>query len=206
MNNKSRKKITFQAIILAMALIYLICLLDLPKQFNARASALMVMVIISFIGLIYILIRNCCNNVKKWEVILYYILNIIFMIVITYAVMELTCIKSEMLENNNPYNQDTQLEQWYNFDEDAEYIGLGAMLGFFLLGIPFILATIIFSIIGIVKSNKSQVETANIHITEGLEKEGKVLNKNIKTIYCSYCGKMIDVDASFCKYCGKKIK
>lgn len=47
---------------------------------------------------------------------------------------------------------------------------------------------------------------ANIN-KEKIESVARVIKDSLnqKTIYCKYCGALIDEDSSFCKHCGKKL-
>lgn len=213
-DNKRKLRTTFQVLII-VAMVFYLMHLRVPKSFNSQATYWLIFTIISCVGLIAIALRVNCKNVKRWEMVLYYLLNVVFVYIIVHGVMELCYITVDIKRANIPY--DTGTEEYYNAYDNIEEIGLIAGFKFVLCGIPSIIMTVIFTIIGIIqtciqsqnsntlKVEDNQVLTSDLNNIEHNKKD----NKNIQTIkanYCSYCGQKINSDANFCKYCGKEIK
>jgi len=209
-NNKALR-ITFQAIIIS-AMIFNFMGFIVPGGWNAKSIAMLIFTIVSCAGLIFIIVRVSKDNVKRWEMLLYNILNVIFMIIIINCIRELAF---EAMDYNKSIatNDDAY--------DDAEGIGLSAMFRFILFGIPSIIITTIFSIIGIimtfVKNGKevipngiqqTEMHTNNIKSSEiqinNVQPINTDSNENLE--YCRYCGKRINEDSKFCKYCGKQLK
>ena len=81
-------RIVFQSVItgtfVLFGLIYLSSISPMPEpyMFTNKFTSMLFALFISYVGLIYILVRFCTKNVKKWEIILYNILNLVFITVL----------------------------------------------------------------------------------------------------------------------------
>lgn len=217
-DGKRKLRITFQALTI-VAIVFYLMHLQLPKSFNSKSISLLILIMVSCVGLVSIAVRINCQNVRRWEMVVYYLLNIVFVWIIVYSVMELCYIAEQVEIDNIPYTNGT--DEYYNAYDNAEEIGWIASFMFVLWGIPSIIMTIIFAIIGIIQTciQKPQAESEellsvedNLNAISDLKQEPRDkhnntnLNKDIKINYCSYCGQKVDIDANFCKYCGKEIK
>ena len=202
-DKKVKLRIIFQAFILGFLLIYLNCL-QLPADFSSESTRLLMLLILSCVGLLYIMVRVCFKNVKKWEMVLYYVLNVLFVFTIVYCTVTLGEIAVDVARDTIPFEANTP--EYENAYEDAEAMGLTNGFTFVLFGIPTCITTFIFMIIGIVLTcvqKEETIQTINFQRTELLE------DKSIKAAsnYCMSCGKKNDYRyARFCTYCGKEIE
>ncbi len=214
-------RITFQAIILCSVLLYgFIILSDIPTPnsnwINTDFIKSLIFLIVSYAILIYILVRMCFKNVKKWEIILYNIINVICVIIIFVYLFEITSAIQDMFQNHNPFDHKNQWDEYINYDEEYEYIAMPAGFGLFIFGIPNTILAFVFAVITMVVSfrtvivkrvdnNQEEPKQANdmLDINLNTSQEMKINNEDM---YCKYCGKQFDVDGKFCKYCGKEIK
>ena len=138
MEKNSKRRITiiiFQAIILATVLFYgiNICLpLPAPKAGWITLDFIrpLIVLIVSYAILIYIMVRLCFKNVKKWEIVIYSILNVFLVIMIYVMFFELTIALQDMFKNSNPYDRTTEWQKYIDFNEEYEFIALPA--GFLL--------------------------------------------------------------------------
>lgn len=218
-DEKRKLRTTFQALIIVAMVFYLINL-QLPKSFNSKSISLLILTIISCVGLVAIAVRVNCKNVRRWEMILYYILNVVFVYIIVHNVLELAYIAEDIQIDSIPYADGT--EEYYNAYDEADDIGLIAGFMFVLLGIPSIIMTIIFAIVGIIQTCIQKNEIASnetlfeVKSNQSLAKDVEIKQQNEsntpqyvqheKANFCSHCGKPVDADAKFCKHCGKEIK
>ncbi|MBQ7797878.1 MAG: zinc ribbon domain-containing protein [Clostridia bacterium] len=207
-DEKRKLRTIFQAFIVIVMALYLLNL-ELPSNFNGKSIMLLVLTIISCVGLLWIIIRVNCKNVRRWEMVLYYALNIIFVILIVYCVLQLSYIAADVARDNIPYAEGT--EEYYNAYDDAEGIDLSAAFAFILLGIPSIIMTIIFAIVGITLTctqGNSTVQPiqANSTIVEPQQNASVNTANTTRLNYCKYCGKKVDDDTIFCKHCGNKLR
>ena len=199
-NNKTLR-ISFQAVIIGAILLNLLNL-DLPSEsYSGRAILLIFGLIISCAILIYIMIRVCFKNVKKWEMILYNVLNLICVYLIIYCIRELAFEKVDWLREH-AINDEAY--------DDAEGVGLSAMFAFVLLGMPTFIMTLVFTIIGIVmtcikKEPVTKAMTDETEIVQSTHTSQKINNNQIIR-FCRNCGCQTDIDAKFCRYCGKPTK
>lgn len=212
-------RITFQAIILCSVLLYgcmILAEVPMPNSnwINGDFVKSLIFLVVSYVVLIYILVRMCFKNVKKWEIVLYSVINVICVIVIFVHLFEISSAIQDMFKNHNPFDSKTQWDNYINYDEEYEYIAMPAGFGLFIFGIPNAITSLVFGIISIVVSLKKQVEKPISNISES-KQTNEVLNttqKNSPEIksddvkYCKYCGKQLDEEGKFCKYCGKQIK
>ena len=213
-------RITFQAIILISVLLYgFIVFSDVPvpksSWINGDFIKSLILLTVSYIGLIYIMVRVCFKNVKKWEIILYNVLNVVFVIVIYVQIFQLLIEIQDMFQNHNPYNSKTQWDNYINYDEEYEYIALPAGVGLFVYGIPNAIMSLVFGIISIVLFIKKQADNTisnsqepkqTNNILEINQSNSQKFKINNNVMYCKYCGKQLDIEGKFCKYCGKEIK
>ena len=220
MEKNSKRRITiiiFQAIILASVLFYgiNICLpLPAPKAGGITLDFIrpLIVLIVSYAILIYILVRLCFKNVKKWEIVLYSILNVFLVIMIYVMFFELTIALQDMFQNSNPYDRTTEWQKYVDFNEEYEYIALPAGFLLFIFGVPNAIVASIFGIISMVFAFiKPKPKLIGVHAVEDNETKEQIKggeNKNEKDAirYCVYCGKKVEKGAQFCKYCGKEIK
>lgn len=209
-NKKLRK--SFQTVLIVL-MAFIIINLYLPSSFTGKSTLLLILTIIACVGLVAIAIRFNFNNVKRWEVILYYILNIVFTIIIMSCVIELSDIAVDVARDKIPYAKGTT--EYYDACEDIDSDALSSMFAFVIFGILGIIASIIFAIIGTIKTfvQKGENLDKQIVLNNGTsiknndnEIDSNSSLNNIKSNYCSYCGKQVDIDAKFCKHCGKEIK
>ncbi|MBQ7880768.1 MAG: zinc ribbon domain-containing protein [Clostridia bacterium] len=215
-DNKRKLRTTFQTLIV-VAMVFYLMNLELPKSFSGKSIALLALTIISCVGLVAIMDRVNCKNVRRWEMILYYVLNIVFVWIIVICVMDLADIACDVARDNIPYADGT--EEYYNAYDEIDMMGLTTAFKFVLLGIPSIVMTIVFAIVGIIqtliqKPENESSEALDIEHSQLISNDAKEeqstndtnLSKDIKVNYCSYCGNKVDIDAKFCKYCGREIK
>ena len=106
--------------------------LSLPSDYTNKTSLMLAGLIVSCVGLVYIMVRVCMGNVKRWEMVLYNILNLIFVYVIITSIKELAYARAR-LDRSNALNNEAY--------DDAEGIGLSASFMFVLFGIPCIIMT-----------------------------------------------------------------
>ena len=202
-DKKIKLRIIFQAFIIGFVLFYL-NYLQLPSKFSNKSTKLLIMLILACMGLLYIMVRVCFKNVKKWEMVLYYVLNVLFVFTIVYCMVKLGEIAVDVARDTIPYEPNTP--EYDNAYEDSEAIGLTNGFTFVLFGIPTCITTFIFMIIGIVLTcvqKEETIQTIKFQRTEPLE--DKSINGTPN--YCMNCGKKIDYRyAKFCTYCGKEIK
>lgn len=215
MNNidaNKKMRITFQAVTIVL-MAFILINLQIPSSFTGKSIGLLVLNIISCVGLIAIAIRMNCNNVKRWEMILYYLLNIVFVFSIFISSIELSDIAEDVAISKISYAKGT--EEYHNACEDIELDALSSMFAFVIFGVLGIITSIIFAIIGIIKTFVQKAESLNKQTVlnnssamQSVDNEisSNLSSKNVKSNYCSNCGKQIDKDAKFCKHCGKEIK
>lgn len=203
-NNKKLLKVSVGILIVCMFPILLN--LYLPSSFTAKSITLLILNIFAFIGLVAIAIRVNSRNVRKWEMVLYYLLNIVFVVVIVATSISLSTIAVDVRRHNIPYapQTDDYLNAYDNIEGDALSITfLAIIFGFISFNIA-----LISGIIGIIKifvSKNKNKENVSTNIKE-IEIDNVEQHKHkAQEIYCSYCGKLLDGDAIFCKYCGKKL-
>lgn len=177
--------------------------LSLPSTYSNKSILMLTGLIVSCVGLVYIMIRVCMGNVKRWEMILYNILNFVFVYIIITSVRELAYARARLDRSNS------LTDEAY---DDAEGIGLSAAFMFVLFGIPCIIMTLIFSIIGLVrtcvnKQTSAQVVASVPQATAGpINQNTAVQNNAGQLMYCRHCGQQISAEAQFCRYCGKQVK
>lgn len=220
MEDNSKRRITiiiFQAIILASVLFYgvNICLpLPAPKASLITLDFIkpLIVLIVAYAILIYIMVRLCFKNVKKWEIVIYSILNVFLVIMIYVMMLELTVALQEIFQNSNPYDKTTEWQKYIDFNEEYEYIALPAGFLLFIFGGPNTIVTIIFGIISMVFAfikPKPKFIEANSVVDNDIKEQIKDIENKIEKDairYCIYCGKKVEKDAKFCKYCGKEIR
>ncbi len=191
MVKESQKKsvyIIFQAIIL-VGMIFSLAALSMPKLNSIKAVLLFMLLIISYAAIIFFMVRLNCKNVKKWEIILYSALNIVFVTIIVVCIVQLSFISS---------GQSSDADK-------REGIGLGSLFWFCLLGVPQIILALIFGIISIIRASVSK-NNAIQEIIKTKEIKNSKEFKVPETNFCRFCGKQIEQDSKFCKFCGKQIK
>ncbi len=177
--------------------------LALPSTYSNKSTLMLTGLIVSCVGLVYIMVRVCMGNVKRWEMILYNILNLVFVYIIINSIRELSYARAR-LDRSNAIDDDAY--------DDAEGIGLSAAFMFVLFGIPCIVMTLIFTIIGLVRTCVNKETTTQV-VASVPQATARPINANTvapnnagQLMYCRHCGQQIAVDANFCKYCGKQLK
>lgn len=197
-DNKIKQRMKFQFIIIGLILFFGFGLIMYNGFFDSKIS-LMIIKIIMLAGLVYITVRMTCHNVKKWEIVLYNVLNVILI-----ATFMIICL----FEKSVPSGMEAYIED--DFPSGSEILRC----------IGVIIATIVLSVLSIVKSlQKGKVVTEPkaqpaMHTQEVVNQEEVKINPTVRkqtsivneANYCSNCGKPIDKGAKFCKYCGKEIK
>ena len=177
---------------------FIVVNVKLPSSFSAKSTGLLILFIIACAGLIGIAARGNCHNVKKWEMILYYLLNIVFVILIMYCAFELNDMAADVAVDKIPYEKGTE-EYNYAYD-DIDYDGLSSSFAFVIFGMLGIVLATIFAIVGIIKTCASKVEIVeqNQVVLSGenvLEQSNvKITNNshdNMKANYCSNCGQKL---------------
>lgn len=219
MGEKRVYRIVFQALITGGLLLYgLLFLLSLGMPsidlFTNKLSAMVIALVVSYSGLIYFLVRMCSKNVRKWEVVLYNILNVVFAVIIVSVMKEMIEVVQEIFRNNNPYDQNVNPDEWYEYDEDCDYIPFVPLILYIFFGNGAKIATFVLSILSITFTFVKKSEPAPIEIKQDAINETNIENKEEvknnkeerKVSYCIYCGKKTDPEAKFCKYCGNKIR
>jgi len=172
----------------------------------------LIVLIVSYAILIYILVRLCFKNVKKWEIVVYSILNVFLVIMIYVMMLELTIALQDIFQNSNPYDRTTEWQKYIDFNEEYEYIALPAGFLLFIFGVPNAIVASIFGIISMVFAFiKPKPKLIGVHaVADNKTKEqikgGENKNEKDAIRYCVYCGKKVEKGAQFCKYCGKEIK
>ena len=197
-NNKTLR-ISFQAVLIGVMVLNLLSL-NVPDGYTARAVFLALVLAISCATLIYIMVRVCFKNVKRWEMVLYNVLNLICICLIVYCIRELA-FETMYVQRENAIDYDEY--------DDAEGIGLSAMFVFVLLGIPSVIVALVFTIIGIVMTcvkNAPAVATTSDNQEDKQTKSTQDTNNNETPRFCRNCGCPTSEDARFCRYCGKDIK
>ena len=187
MENKNKLITTMQTLILALGFIYLIEARVMFKYYNLKALAWQILYFISWIFIIYATARMPRKSLRKWEAILYFVLDIICVGIIVHSVFYVGVAFEDFLGEEDP--------------------GIGYMFMMFLCGIPYFTVTLILSIISIVKIGFSKqkrdfTQDTTISVKE-LETTKQKEELNLEE-YCSYCGKVIKSNANYCKHCGKK--
>ena len=210
--------IPFQAIVLSSVLLYSFVILSdvpMPKAswINGDFIKSLTLLAISYVGLVYIMVRVCFKNVKKWEIVLYNVLNVVFVILIYVQIFELLGEIQDIFQDHNPYDSKTQWDNFINYDEEYEYIALPAAFALFIYGIPNAIMTLVFAILSIVFAFKKKTENQVVTTQKESTQSGVMLNmnkpqatQNKEIRFCAHCGKETEKNAKFCKYCGKQIK
>lgn len=206
-DKKRKLRIIFHAFILVAAVFFLFHLeIELPKNIPLKTLGLIVAVVFSFLSLLFIMVRVCFPNVKRWEMVIYYSLDIIFVCLIVYGVTELCYITSDYLINSIPYVQGT--DEYYVLYDEADGIAWTAGFMFVLFGIPSALMTIVFTIVGITLTCTQSSGSTQI-VQPIIVNQNQPINPPqsiVKINYCRYCGNRVDKGAKFCRTCGKQLK
>lgn len=188
MENKNKLITTMQTLIFALGFLYLIEARVMFKYYNLKALVWQIAYFISWGFLFFATIRMSRKSLKKWEAILYFILDIACVALIIHSVFYVGVTYEDFL--------------------DAEDSGLGYMFMMILYGLPYLAITLTLSIISLVKliltkpgnqsSEKMETIVANVNKTAEEKEQSNEVG------YCSFCGKQINSNANYCKYCGRK--
>ena len=223
-NQKSGRilRIIFQSVIIGFMLFYgLIYLASSTLYSSITLMGMKFSLIVLYGALIFFLIRSLSRNMRRWEAILYNILNIIFVIAIFIIARKMLEISDEIFDLENPYDPYLESDSYNEYYEHYQYINTGSYLCNYLFGFLFTVGTIILStlsmIFSLMKSANHVAELAQPKVVEEVvvTQEEKVETKPKATKqtkeenvikFCYNCGKPIDNGAKFCKYCGKEIK
>lgn len=223
-NQKSGRilRIIFQSVIIGCMLFYgLIYISSATLASSSTIVSMALSLIVLYGALIFFLVRSLSRNMRRWESILYNILNIIFVIAIFIIAKNMLKISDEIFDLENPYDPYLETEAYDAYYEHHQYTNMGSYLSNYLFGFLFTVGTIILSILSMVfslrKSANHVAELAQPKVVEEVvaTQEEKVETKPKATKqrkeenvikFCYNCGKPIDKGAKFCKYCGKEIK
>ena len=129
MENKNKLITTMQSLIFALGVFYLFEARIMFSYYNIKSLMWQIVYFLSFAFLIYATIRMPRKSLKKWEAILYFILDIICVALIIYSVFYVGVTYEDFL--------------------DVEDSGLGYMFMMILVGLPYFAITLILSIISL---------------------------------------------------------
>jgi len=191
--DKKRKiRIVLLAFILSGALLNL-CAVNFPSKIAGKDSLYLVMLIFAWVVLVGLFVRSCFKNVKKWEVLTYYIVAVVCVALMVYCNMRLGLVASGE----------------YKLADDSEAVGLEVMFEFVLIGLGSVLTTLVLSVIGIIVLFVNTKEKNIKNSTNNVLKNEKMLQKAVKNEnnlkFCRFCGKQILKDSKFCEYCGEDL-
>ena len=187
-DNKRALRITFFSIIGCLTLFYLL-LTELPNKFHGEDVAYLVCAIVILILLISIYVRIYFKNVRKIEMIIYYIVVPILLILLVAMVFNLGFVSAG-----------------YNKDADSrEGIGLTILLMFFIFGLPVLFISTILCIVGLVVTLSSKNKTEEKKVVVDKNISGNKGSEGIEVNFCKYCGNAVDKSSIYCGKCGSKI-
>ena len=203
---------------------------DFPpvEQFSNRLSILMCVMIPAYLVLIGVLIRFCCaKRLKRAEVIIYCILNILMVCVILNMTYQILYAIKDIRALYNPYDPTLNPTEYHFYISQLDEVSFPAVVyfifGTFLLRLAVVglsIAIAVFSFlrpkhnnevvssqqyVQISPQNKlddSTCKSENVSINSELVQEHEEDNR---FMYCTHCGKRIKTDSKFCMYCGKSV-
>lgn len=165
MENKKKLITIFQIIILALGVFYIFEARVMFRYYNVTALILQIVYFLSWAFLIYATMRIPRKSLRKWEAILYFVLDIICVGLIVWSVFYVGVTYEDFI--------------------DVEDSGLGYMFMMILYGIPYCIATVVLSVISIIKivftktNNKEKENTITaINELEANIQKKKEINNN----------------------------
>lgn len=132
MEGKNKLILILQIIITVLGIFYLFEAKVMFKYYNVKALILQISYFVAWAFLIYASIRMPNKNLKKFEAILYFILDIICVALIVYSVFYVGVTYEDFLQ-----------------ESDA---GIGYLFMFIFIGIPYFIVSAIMCIVGIIKA------------------------------------------------------
>lgn len=187
-DNKRALRITFFSVIGSLTLLYLL-LTELPNKVYGKDILCLFGAIVILILLISIYVRIYFKNVRKFEMIIYYIVVPILLILLVTLVLNLGFISAG-----------------YNKDADSrEGIGLTILLIFFIFGLPILFISTVLCIVGLIVTLVSRNTTEEKIVVIEKNSENNC-SEEIEINFCKNCGTSVDQNSNYCGKCGSKIR
>ena len=126
--------------ILCFAAILISAVFNTVWMFKIKVEGYFICAIISLVILSILLVRVCFRNVKKWEMLIYYILGFILYVILVYAIF-----RSGLISAGE-----------YDSADSNESVGFFSMFRLIFVGVPSIIVCFVLNVIGLVLTFKNK--------------------------------------------------